>query len=162
TGNGHSLENSVWISFEHAPVHERSRISFIGIADDIFLFAFRLVNDSPFQPRRISRSTPAAQSALPDLLDKFNRLELGEDFCKGIVTADSNILFDAFSIDLTAVLQDNLLLRSKKRSGSIDEVLFDFCSVENMFFYNFLRRPFVDTLIQTFVGLEFYKRTFTA
>ena len=36
-GNQHAFEHAVRIAFEHAAIHERAGIAFVGIADDIFL-----------------------------------------------------------------------------------------------------------------------------
>ena len=59
------------IPLEDAPVHERARVSLVGVADDVLLFARRLADDPPFQAGGIPRAAAAPQPALPNFLDHF-------------------------------------------------------------------------------------------
>ena len=36
-GDGHAFEHAVRIALEHAAVHERAGVAFVGVADDVFL-----------------------------------------------------------------------------------------------------------------------------
>jgi len=60
SGDDQSFESLVGVAFEKGPVHEGPRVSLIGIQDYIFGLTFRLGNDLPFLPRRITGPPSAA------------------------------------------------------------------------------------------------------
>ena len=61
----HAFEHAMRIAFEHAAIHERAGIAFVGVADDVFLRADRLSRpcstsgrwDIPRRRARASRSS---------------------------------------------------------------------------------------------------------
>ena len=68
-GEGHRLENAVWIAFKDDTVFKCAGFAFIRIADHVFLWAGCLGNKAPFRARW--EACPAA-SFKPRLGDFLN------------------------------------------------------------------------------------------
>src|SRR6185437_8079817 len=54
------------IAFHQHAVRERAAVTFVGVADHVFLRALRLGHGLPFDPRREADATAAAQAGLGD------------------------------------------------------------------------------------------------
>ena len=46
--DGHSLDDAVRVTFHDGTVHERTRVAFVGVADDVHLIALVLCAEAPF------------------------------------------------------------------------------------------------------------------
>ena len=118
----HAFEHAVRIALQHAAIHERARIAFVGIADDVLLRADRLRYRAPLQARGISRAAAAAQAALGHLVDDFARSHLGQRLDQRGVAVGRHVVFDALGIDDARVLQHDLFLPLEERNiGRADQ-----------------------------------------
>ena len=73
SGNGHSFQNGMGVSFANRPVHKRPGVALVGVADDVFLVGRVLPGEFPFHAGGKSRSPPALQPGLGDDLDHLLR-----------------------------------------------------------------------------------------
>ena len=91
------------IAFEDRPVHERARIAFVGVADDVLGVAGRFAAQFPFHAGRETPAAAAAQTGFFDLANDFFGRPCGEGAGERAVTVTGDVLFDFFWIDDAAV-----------------------------------------------------------
>ena len=106
----------MWIAFEHAAIHERARIAFVGVADDILLRAYRFRDRAPLQPGWVSSTAASAQAAFGDLVDHLARGHLRQRFDQSGVAVCGDIVLNAVRVDYARILQHDLFLPLKERN----------------------------------------------
>ena len=80
----HCLKDGVGVALEEGTVHECARVTFVGVADHIFLFAdTALGSDLPLQAGGETRTAAAAETGLLDLGDDLLGGHLGEALAQG-------------------------------------------------------------------------------
>ena len=69
----HPFEDRVGIAFADTAVHERSRVTLVRVADQVFRRPFRAAAEAPLHAGRESSSAAAPKTALRDLVDHLLR-----------------------------------------------------------------------------------------
>ena len=69
TCNGHTFKEKIGGLSEDNTVLKSSRLTFIGVADDVVRLAFRLAAEAPLHSRGESRPTAAAKAGSRDLVN---------------------------------------------------------------------------------------------
>src|SRR5208337_1319789 len=111
-GHHHSLEYTVRVSLKNGPVHESPRVSFVGVADNIFPVRDRTVAKLPFHPRRETGAASSAKARELYLVNDFLLRHI-EGFFDPVVAAHSKVVVNVLGIDEAAVAQDYPALRHK-------------------------------------------------
>jgi len=112
TGNGHSLDNSMGVTFQNRTVHECTGVTFVGVAADILLICIgnEVSGKLPLLTGGEAGAAAAAQTGIENDLDDLVRSHLGQNLTKSSIAVHSNILFDVLGIDNAAVTQGNTAL----------------------------------------------------
>ena len=111
----HTFDHLVRHAFHAGAVHKRSRVAFITVADDEFGSLFVCCNLRPLLSHRETCAAASADAGIGDLIDDSLRLHLKNGFHKRAVSADGDILFNGFRIDMPAVLQHTPCLQLIER-----------------------------------------------
>ncbi|HPX02027.1 MAG TPA: hypothetical protein PK311_00975 [Syntrophales bacterium] len=112
----HAFENAVRIAFEDASVHVRTRVAFVGVANDVFCTAVSLGSEKcPFLSRRKPGSPPSPQSGCDDLLENKFRVTSGEGFGERQIPPVSYVIMDTDRVDLFVSAHDGSQLFFEKR-----------------------------------------------
>ena len=98
------------VALKHASVHECTRVAFIGVTTDIFLFINTFGCKFPLKPRRESAAAAASQPRLLYCFDNVLRLHFGKHLCKRLITVERNTFLNFFGIYNAAVTQCNTML----------------------------------------------------
>src|SRR6516164_3947380 len=72
-GNSHTFEHAMRVAFQQATIHESTRVTLVGIANDEFALDWLLGNRGPLQPGGIASAAATAQAAVRNLLDDGSR-----------------------------------------------------------------------------------------
>ncbi len=107
TGDNQSFDQGMRVRFQYGAIHKSSRVAFIGIADDIFLFSGSITAELPFPGGGKPGAAAAAQAGVVDLLDHLLRGHLQKSLPQGTVPSGSNRVFNFFRIDPTAIAQND-------------------------------------------------------
>ncbi len=75
-GNNHPLNDRVRVAFEHAAIHESTRITLICVADDILDVAGSLSGKAPLEAGGEARAASSAQLGIQNFLDDVFRAHL--------------------------------------------------------------------------------------
>ena len=92
TADRHRFDDAVRVAFQHAAVHERTRVAFVGVADHIFLIRLVRRRKAPFQARRETAAAAAAQTGILHDLNDLLRRHLGQALCKGLIAVIGDVL----------------------------------------------------------------------
>ena len=103
------------IALQDAPVHERSGVAFVGVADDVLRRTVGLGDRVPLQTGRETGAAAAAQAAPGDLLSYFGRRHRGERRTECIESAVGEMVVEAFRIDAPGVLGHDAELPAEER-----------------------------------------------
>jgi hypothetical protein len=104
----------VRVALEHAAVHEGAGVAFVGVADDEFPGALRLLHRAPLQPGGIAGPSASAQPALRDLPDHVRRAHVGDGLLQPFVRTARHTRLDALGVGLARVVEHDLdLLREE-------------------------------------------------
>jgi len=109
-GDGHAFNHAVRIAFQHASVHKRAWIAFIGVAQHILDVAWRLGGEFPFQ----SRGKPGAAASTKTGCEHFVNHGFGlhrERLCEARVAVPGNVLRKVERIDYATVAKHYFGLR---------------------------------------------------
>ena len=60
--DGHSLDDAVRVTFHDGTVHERTRVTFVSVADDVHLIALVLGAETPFHAGGETSTATAAEA----------------------------------------------------------------------------------------------------
>ena len=113
--DGHAFQHAVRVALQHAAVHERAGIPFVGVANDVFLLAGRLGDRRPLEAGRIARAAAPAQPALDHRIQHFLGGHLPQHVVQGLVTVGRDVGLDALRVHEAAVGQhDGHLLREER------------------------------------------------
>ena len=95
------------VTFHAGTVHESTGVAFVTIADDVFETLFLMgSNLFPLLAGRESCTAAATQTGIGNFFNNLFFAQLEKALCQGGITADGEILFNAFSIDVAAMLQN--------------------------------------------------------
>ena len=109
-GDGHAFDHALRIAFEHAAVHECTRVALVSIADHILLHTDGFGHRAPLEAGGVSAASAPAQSAPGDLLNHRLWVHLRENVHERQVAAPADEFVDLFRIDLAGVLQNDRVL----------------------------------------------------
>ncbi len=102
-GDGHTFDDGMGVAFQHAAVHEGTRVAFVGVADDVFHFAGVLAGELPFFGSGETRAAASAQAGSKDFINHTVGGHFGDDFGQGHVTVFGDVIFDVEGINFAAV-----------------------------------------------------------
>ena len=113
-GDGHAFDNAVGATFQQHAVHERTRIAFVAIADDVLQIPRGLADLAPFNSRGEAGSAAPAQAALANLPDQLFGRQVTEGLFEGFESVVAEILVqvgrgrmgDPFGGDVNLVPQE--------------------------------------------------------
>ncbi|MPM40239.1 hypothetical protein SDC9_86879 [bioreactor metagenome] len=106
----HALEYRVGVALKQRAVHERAGVALVGVADDIFLRARRLLAEAPLHACREPAAAAAAESGLLHLFDDLLRRHREKDLRKSFVAVGSDVFLKRVGVDVSAVLEDEAVL----------------------------------------------------
>ena len=111
----HRLDDRARIAFHDGAVHERTRVAFIGVADDVLLVGLDARRDLPLETGGEARTAAAADAGVQDFLNDFGRCHLREGLRKTLVARVRDVVLDGLGVDQAAVAErDTLLLRVER------------------------------------------------
>ena len=119
------------IAFHHAAIHERARIAFVAVADDVFLFAGRLGGVFPLQSGQETCAAASAQTAGGDQFDDLRGRHAAEHLADGAITAGGAVRIERFRVNRAAIFQRDLLLFGQKAAhtfgapGALEQIFFN-------------------------------------
>ncbi len=146
------------IAFEHAAVHERARVAFVGVADHVLdAAAVRLGHRAPLQAGGVARPAAPAQAALDDLVDHLHRRHLGQRIQQGGVAVLRDVVLDPLRIDAAGVLEHDLLLANEKRRRGVAVKALDNRILLDAL-HDLSRVVGRDVAIEDALGLRFHQR----
>ena len=112
------------IAGEQGSVHERARLAFVAVDDDVLVLAGRILRRLPFQTGRESTTAAAAQVGLLDLVDDLVGAHLEERFRQRGVSTERQIVVDAHRIDFGIVAdQKPRLVLVERHLAQMDRLL---------------------------------------
>src|SRR3974377_1356742 len=98
-GDNHALQHALRIAFQDTAVHERTRVAFVGIADDELRRTCGLGNRAPLETCRIAGSPATARATARDLFDDPGGSHVGEGFDERLIAASGDVILDALRVD---------------------------------------------------------------
>ena len=111
----HALDQRVRVAFEHRAVHERARVAFVGVAQDVLGLVVLLLREAPLHPRGEAGAAAAAQAAGEDLVDDLLGRRRGEHLGERLVALAGDVLLDLERVDDAGVAQHDLHLAVEER-----------------------------------------------
>ena len=106
----HALDHAVRVAFQDRAVHERTRVAFVGVAENVLDVALLLLGELPLEAGGEAGAATAAQPALQHLVDDLFRGHLGEHLGECLIALAGDVLVDAQRVDDARVAQDDLHL----------------------------------------------------
>ena len=114
-GQRHPFEETVRVAFDDRAVHERARVAFVGVADQVAVRLFVGAGKHPFAPGGEPAAAASAQAAVENLFtDVVGRDFVFEGLFQSAVTAAGDILFETAGVHQTAVRQHPAGLRGEE------------------------------------------------
>ena len=115
-GQRHPFEEAVRVAFDDRAVHKRTRVAFVGVADQVTVGFFVGAREHPFASGGEPAAAASAQTAFEDLFaDVVGRNLFGQGLFQRAVTAAGDIFFKTSRIHQTAVGQNPTGLRGEER-----------------------------------------------
>ena len=133
--DGHRLYHRVGIAFQDRAIHERARVTLIGVACYVFLIRLGVVGKLPLKACQEPSAASAPQTGLENFIDNLLPGHLGKSFAEGLVTVKCDVLIDVLRVDHTTVAQRNALLRAVKINlfkGQVCGILLGFVLIDQM------------------------------
>ena len=127
--DGHGLQYGKRIAFNDTSVHESSRVSLVGIADQVFFLCFLICHILPFDACRKTSAATTAQTGFGYFINHTVRRILGQDFCQRLVSADGQVIVDVFRVNHSAVTESHAFLFfkvidiSKNKFGFVRQII---------------------------------------
>ena len=130
-----SFDDAVRIAFKNRTVHERARVAFVGVADDVFLFAGLVVSGFPFYAGRETGAAASAQAGLFHFLNDRHPVACLQDPGECQIPVFGDVAVDTVDIDQAAVAQrDTDLVVEEGRIVDVRDPFFLNAVVEGVFF----------------------------
>ena len=98
------------VAFQNATVHKCTRVTFVSVTDYIFFIAYRFSSKFPFHTGREATAATTTQARLFNFVDNFLRSHGSYCFSQSFVATYSNVLFNLFRVNCTAVSQNKAFL----------------------------------------------------
>ena len=114
----HTLDDAVGISLQNGPVHECTWVTFVRVADQVFLIPFCPLQKCPFLAcQEAGAATPLEARFLKQVY--YIITAHGQGFLYPLVATCGNVFIYVLRIYFSAVLKSYLDLRSHKAFGSL-------------------------------------------
>ena len=110
TGDGQSLDNSMWVSLQDGAIHEGPGVAFVGIADNVFLLTRGVAAELPFPCCGEAGTASSPEAGLCYLINDRFRCHLKKSLLHCLVPTMGNIVVDLLGVNVPAISQDNALL----------------------------------------------------
>ena len=122
----HRLDDAGGVALHDRAVHERARVAFVGVADDVLLVGLHARGDLPLEARREARAAAPADARVEHLLHDVHRLHLRERLGEALVALVGDVLLEVLRLDEAAVAQrDALLLGVERHLGVVVDLLLE-------------------------------------
>jgi len=95
----------VRVALDKATIHERARVSFVGIADDVLGLALGLAGELPLQAGGKARAAAPAQARLLDLLDHLIGRHLRQHPGQRLVSLARDVFVNVLRVNKATVAQ---------------------------------------------------------
>ena len=104
SGNSHCLQHAVRVTFQNGTVHERTRVTFVGVTAYVLLnLSSVAASEFPLLSGWESGTATASQSAVQYYLNDIVRRHLSQGTTQCFISASSDIFIDILRIDHSAV-----------------------------------------------------------
>ncbi len=90
--DGHALQDPEGVALENAAIHERARVTLVGVADDVLLVTGGLGHGGPLETGGEAGAATTAQAARGDLVADLGRAHLGEHSAQGLEAAFRDVV----------------------------------------------------------------------
>ena len=98
------------VAFQNATVHERTRVTFVSVANYIFFIAYRFSSKLPLHASGEATAATTTQAGLFNFVNNFLRSHGSYCFSQSFVTTYSNVLFNLFRVNSAAISQNKTFL----------------------------------------------------
>ena len=95
------------VTFQDGTIHECTRVTLVGITDDVFLIGSVLGAEFPFQTGGETSAATTAETRFLNDVDGGSGIVLFQNAGQSLVTVTCDVLVDVFGIDETAVTQSD-------------------------------------------------------
>ena len=109
TRNHHALDDAERIALENGTIHERTRIAFVTVADNILFITLRAIGKLPFAAGREAAAAASAQTGSKDLIDDLLARH-GQCTLQTLERAHADRFVDILGIDDAAAVKRNTAL----------------------------------------------------
>ena len=172
----HSFDEGVRVTFEDGTVHECTRVTFVGVTYNVLLVGNAGSGELPLSAGGETAAPSAAQAGVGDGLDNIFRSHFLQHLSQCEVTVHSDVFFDVFGVDNTAVPQCNSLLllveSSVVQRGSssgvfvfnailVNQTVYD-TALQQVFFYDFRDIIFGNHAVEGSFGVDDHDRAQSA
>ena len=127
----HAFNHTMRVAFHHTTIHERARIAFVAVANDVFPLSGRLGGVFPLQSRQETRAATSAQTAGGDRLDELRGRHAAEHLAGGAVTTGGAVRLERFRVNRAAIFQRDFFLFGQKPAhafgapATLEQILFN-------------------------------------
>ena len=94
----HAFDEAVRVALDHGAVHERARVAFVGVADNVFEGVALLAGNLPLQARREARAAASAQMRILDNLYHLLRRHF-KRLLEALITSVGQVVFQRVRVD---------------------------------------------------------------
>ena len=125
----HAFQHGVGIAFHDGAVHERARVAFVAVADDVFLIVLGGEREFPFEAGGETAAAAAAETGVDHGLADLFRGHLGDGLARADVSFAGDVFFDVVRLDhvvgqhdtgLTGVERDLVLMAAGFAADGVD------------------------------------------
>ena len=116
-GDRHAFDDAIGEGLQEHSVHERAGVTFVAVAEDVFLIARGGPNGGPFYARGKTGPAASSQAAHLDLFDQLVGRSFFEAVLQRIEAAVSQVFVQVGRIDLPAILGGQMLLTAEERTN---------------------------------------------
>ncbi len=98
-GDDHAFQYGMGVGLKDRAVHERARVAFVGIAEDIFHVALGLAGKRPLHARGKTAAAAAAQARYGHFGNDLVGLHFKQGFGRAHIAVAGYVFIDLFSVD---------------------------------------------------------------
>ena len=109
-GDHHALDDAVRVALHDGAVHERARVAFVAVADDVFLGVVLDAGGLPFAAGGKTAAAAAAQARFGNDVAHGLAVHFGEGLARGRVAAVGHVFLDLVGVDEAAFLEHAAVL----------------------------------------------------